>query len=117
MVKKETKAEKQPVTREYTIDIHKRCHGMAFKQRAPRALREIRQFAAKAMGTKDVRVDTKVNKYIWNNGIRNIPRRIRVRIQRKRSEDEEAEEQFYSVVTHVPVETFDSLVTKKIQDA
>ncbi|KAJ4462581.1 putative DNA repair protein RAD50 [Paratrimastix pyriformis] len=107
--------EKQPVVREYTIDIHKRIHGMSFKERAPRALREIRAFAAKAMGTRDVRMDTKVNKYIWSNGIRNVPRRIRVRIQRKRSEDEDSDEKFYSVVSHVPAETFEGLVTKKFR--
>jgi len=68
------------------------------------------------MGTKVVHIDPKVNKYIWNNGIRNIPRRIRVRIQRKLSEDDDAEEKFYSVVTHVPVESFEGLVTKKVQE-
>ncbi|KAL8462817.1 hypothetical protein ACS0TY_033726 [Phlomoides rotata] len=38
------------------------------------------------MGTTDVRVDVKLNKHIWSRGIRSVPRRIRVRIARKRNE-------------------------------
>lgn len=40
------------------------------------------------MKTEDVRVDPKLNQFIWNQGIRNLPRRVRVRISRKRTEDE-----------------------------
>ena len=47
-------------------------------------------FAEKAMGTKDVRVDVKLNKQIWSRGIRGPPRRIRVRVARKRNDDEDA---------------------------
>lgn len=41
-----------------------------FKKRAPRAIKEIRNFAEKQMGTPDVRIDTRVNKYIWSKGVR-----------------------------------------------
>ena len=41
---------------------------------------------------RDVRVDTKVNKYIWSKGIRNVPYRVRVKLSRRRNEDEEATE-------------------------
>ncbi|KAK7805997.1 hypothetical protein U0070_023754 [Myodes glareolus] len=44
------------VTREYIINIHKHIHGMGFKKRATRALKEIRKFAMKEMGTPDVRL-------------------------------------------------------------
>ena len=40
------------VTREYTIHMNKRLFGVTFKKRAPRAVREIRRFAEKAMKTK-----------------------------------------------------------------
>ncbi|TKC38984.1 hypothetical protein EI555_017853, partial [Monodon monoceros] len=53
---------KEVVTREYTINIHKRIPGVPFKKRAPRALKEIQKFARKEMGTPDVRVDTGLNK-------------------------------------------------------
>ncbi|KAG0467918.1 hypothetical protein HPP92_017246 [Vanilla planifolia] len=68
-----------------------------FKKKAPKAIKEIRKFAQKAMGTTDVRIDVKVNKQIWSRGIRSVPRRVRVRIARKRNEEEDAKEEFYSL--------------------
>ena len=41
-----------------------------FKRRAPRAIREIKKFAEKQMGTADVRVDTRLNKQIWSKGVK-----------------------------------------------
>jgi len=37
------------VAREYTIHLHKRLHGVTFKKRAPRAIKEIKAFATKSM--------------------------------------------------------------------
>nr|CAI9693409.1 unnamed protein product [Rangifer tarandus platyrhynchus] len=73
---------KEVVTREYTMNIHKRIHGVGFKKRAPRALKEIRKFAMKEMGTADVRIDNRLNKAVWAKGIRNIPYQICVRLSR-----------------------------------
>ncbi|PKI49084.1 hypothetical protein CRG98_030536 [Punica granatum] len=89
-----------------------------FKKKAPKAIKEIRKFAEKAMGTKDVRVDVKLNKHIWSRGIRSVPRRIRVRIARKRNEDEDAKEELYSLVTvtEIPPEGLKGLGTKIIED-
>merc|ERR1719361_1607120 len=50
------------VTREYTINMHKRLHGIGFKYKAPRAIKEVKKFAEKQMGTNDVRIDTRLNK-------------------------------------------------------
>merc|ERR1711924_167381 len=75
----------EPCSRDYTIHLHKYLHKIQFKKRAPRAIREIRKFTAKVISTKDVRVDTKLNKASWSGGIRNVPRRIRVRMSRKRT--------------------------------
>ena len=63
-----------------------------FKKKAPRALREIKKFAQVNMFTKDVRIDSNLNKFIWSKGIRNVPYRVRVRLSKKRNDDEEAEE-------------------------
>lgn len=60
------------VTREYTINLHKRLHGVGFKRRAPRAIKEVRKFAEKQMGTPDVRVDTRLNKFLWSKGVRYV---------------------------------------------
>lgn len=37
------------------------------------------------MKTSDVRIDPKLNQYIWSQGVKNLPRRVRVRISRKRT--------------------------------
>ncbi|KAL8449094.1 hypothetical protein Emag_003765 [Eimeria magna] len=106
----------QPICRDYTIHVHKIVHGIQFKKRAPRAIREIKKFAQKVMHTKDVRIDTKLNKHIWSNGIRNLPRRVRVRMARRRNEDEDAAEKFYTLVQHVPVTSFAGLKTEYVNE-
>ena len=73
-----------------------------FKKKAPNAIKELRKFAQKAMGTSDVRIDVKLNKHIWSSGIRSVPRRVRVRIARKRNDEEDAKEELYSLVTVAP---------------
>jgi len=102
-------------TLETTVHLKKVIRGIQFKKRAPRAVREIRQLAEKMMKTKDVRIDTDLNKAIWSNGVRNLATRIRVRLSRRRSDDEDAKEQFYTLVEHVPVESFAGLQTERVQ--
>lgn len=68
--KKGKSAINEVVTREYTVNLHKRLHGIGFKKRAPRAIKEIRKFAELQMGTPDVRIDTRLNKQLWSKGIR-----------------------------------------------
>ena len=41
-----------------------------FKKRAPRAVKELKKFAEKMMKTPDVRIDSKLNKEIWSQGIK-----------------------------------------------
>merc|ERR1712050_350187 len=106
----------EAVTREYTINLHKRLHGITFKRRAPRAVKEIRKFALKQMGTEDVRVDTRLNKHIWSCGVRNVPYRIRVRLSRRSNEDEDSVQQFYTLVTFVPVPSFKGLATENVDE-
>ncbi|XP_036892167.1 60S ribosomal protein L31-like [Sturnira hondurensis] len=109
--KKGHSAIKEVVTREYTISIRKRIHGVGFERRAPQALKEIWKFAMKEMGTPDMRTDTRLNKAVWPKGIRNVPYCIRVRLSRKRNEDEDSPNELYTLVTYVPVTTFKNLQT------
>lgn len=111
---RERKPRPDIVTRECTIHMAKRLHGVSFKNRAPRAVRVIRQFAMKLMKTSDVRIDTSLNKQIWSQGIKNIPKRIRVRLYRKRNEDEEAKEKLYTLVQYVEVGTFKGLQNETV---
>uniref|UniRef100_A0A7S1XAX7 60S ribosomal protein L31 n=1 Tax=Compsopogon caeruleus TaxID=31354 RepID=A0A7S1XAX7_9RHOD len=104
------------VTRDYTIHLHRRIHGIGFKRRAPRAIKEIRKFACKMMGTSDVRIDQALNKEIWKQGIRNVQYRVRVRLSRRRNDDEDAKEPLYTYVTLVPVSSFKGLQTQTVED-
>lgn len=118
MVEKGKSRRNDVVTREYTINLHRRLHGCTFKKMAPKAVKEIRNFAQKAMRTSDVRLDVKLNKAVWSRGIRSVPRRMRVRISRKRNDEEDAKEELYSIVTvaEVPPEGLTGLGTKIIEE-
>nr|CAI5819503.1 unnamed protein product [Callosobruchus analis]CAI5820175.1 unnamed protein product [Callosobruchus analis] len=116
--KKGKSAINEVVTREYTVNLHKRLHGIGFKKRAPRAIKAIRQFALKQMGTPDVRIDTRLNKQLWSKGIRffsrNVPYRVRVRLSRRRNDDEDSVNKLYTLVTYVPVASFKGLQTENV---
>merc|ERR1711910_30386 len=105
------------VTREYTINLHKRLHGIGFKYRAPRAVKEIKKFAEIQMGTKDVRIDTRLNKAIWSQGVRGVPFRMRIRLARLRNDDEDSIHKLYTLVTHVniPKGGFKGLQTENVE--
>jgi large subunit ribosomal protein L31e len=105
------------VTRDYTIQLSKRVHKQQFKRRAPRAIKEIRKFAEQAMGTKDVRIDAGLNKKVWSTGIKNTPTRIRVRLSRKRNEDEDAAEKLYTLAQLVEVSSFKGLQTENVLES
>lgn len=99
-------------SRDVTVNLLTRVHKIAFKKKAKRAVSEIRKFAAKNMKTDDVRIDTRLNQYVWSNGIRNVPRKVRIRMTRRKNEDEESKSKFYTLVEHVPVESFQGLLSE-----
>jgi len=102
------------VTREYTIHLHKRLHGVSFKKRAPKAIKEIKEFALKQMGTHDVRLDPQLNKEVWKQGIKGVAYRLRIRISRKRNDEENAKEKLYSFIEAVNVKNPKGLQTTVI---
>merc|ERR1711981_507900 len=101
---KSSSARQDLVTREFTINMHKRLHSSTFKKRAPRAIRAIKKFATQMLGTSDVRIHPQLNKAVWSKGIKHIPHRLRVRCERRRNEDEDAKEKLFTIVTHVIVD-------------
>merc|ERR1711970_451598 len=113
--KKKSTPINEVVTREYTINLHERIHGMQFKKRAPRAIREIKKFAEAMMGTPDVRIDVGLNKFVWSKGVRNVPRRARVRLSRRHNDDEDSTNKLYTLVTVVNVDNFKGLQTATVE--
>jgi large subunit ribosomal protein L31e len=67
-------------------------------------------------GTKDVRLDPQLNKKVWESGIKGVPFRIRVRISRKRNDQEGAKEKLYSYVQGVNVKNPKGLHTALVEE-
>jgi ribosomal protein L31E len=107
------------LTIEPTATNTPQIYGATFKKRAPRAIKEIRKFAVSAMGTTDVRLDPQLNKRVWESGIKGVPYRLRIRISRKRNDEEGAKEKLYSYVQAVNVQDREAkgLVTATVEDS
>lgn len=80
-------------------------------------MKRIKAFARDAMGTKQVRIETDVNKKVFSKGIEKIPFKIRVRIERTKTDDDESDE-YISIVSLVPVEQggFKGLLNETVQE-
>ena len=63
---------------------------------------------------RNVRIDTTLNKQMFAQGVRNIQKRVRVRLERRRDEDEEATEKMYTLVKYVEVSDFKGLQTQNV---
>jgi len=70
-----------------------------------------------SQGTSDVRLDPQLNKKVWESGIKGVPFRLRVRISRKRNDEEGAKEKLYSYVQAVNVKDPKGLHTQVVEDA
>lgn len=68
-------------------------------------------------GTSDVRLDPQLNKKVWECGVKGVPFRLRVRISRKRNDEEDAKEKLYSYVQAVNVANPKGLQTAIVEDA
>lgn len=90
--------------------------GVQFKKRAPRAVKAVKDFARQQLGTNDVRIDPALNKELWKRGIKGIPHRIRVRISRKRNDEEGAKEKLFSYVQAVDAASAKGLQTIVINE-
>lgn len=91
------------------------------KEKAPRAIRDIKRYVRAFLGTSQVRVDSELNKYLWFNGISNPPRQVRLALERKPLETSEKSKtglkKYVVNISHIIPETFKGLLTKRNQDA
>lgn len=72
-------------------------------------------FSQHLQGTTDVRIDPQLNKEVWKQGIKGVPYRLRVRISRKRNDEEGAKEKLYSFVEAVNVKSAKGLHTTTVE--
>jgi len=67
--------------RVYTVPLGRAWIGQKYR-RAELAVRELRRFTKRHMKPEEVIIETEVNEFIWARGIKNPPRKIRVRMSR-----------------------------------
>ena len=97
------KKELQALSRRIKVNLHKQLHGVQFKKKAQCAVKVIKELVKRNMLTKDVRIDPELNKEIWKNGVRNLPTRVEIIMERKKNEDEEeGQEKMYTLVKLAP---------------
>lgn len=68
------------------------------------------------MGTSDVRIAPELNKKLWERGVTGVPHRLRIRIARKRNDEENAKEKLFSYVSHVDVPSVKGLQTEVVSE-
>lgn len=67
-------------------------------------------------GTSDVRLDPQLNKKVWEQGVKGVSYRLRVRISRRRNDEEGAKEKLYSYVQAVNVKNPKGLHTVVVEE-
>jgi large subunit ribosomal protein L31e len=115
---RERKGRKEDTTAmECTIHMTKLIKGRTFARRAPMAVKKIRAFAQKLFKTKDNRIDGSLNTAVWASGVKGVPTRLRVKIERHVAENTDGaskRKRLYTVISHVPVATYKGLLNKVI---
>lgn len=74
--------------RVYTIPL-RNVKSMKRTIRAPRAIREVKYFLEKHMKADTVKIDSSINEFIWERGIKKIPSKIKVKAVVEYEDDEE----------------------------
>ncbi|RNE97707.1 large subunit ribosomal protein L31e [Trypanosoma rangeli] len=112
-LRKQTGRKPDNITVEATIHLAKLLKKKTFHKRAPIAIKRIKAFVGKLMKTKDNRIDASLNTYIWHKGVKGVPGRVRVHVERKSETPEGGKRKhFYTVISNVPVASFKNLTTK-----
>eukprot|EP01083_Nonionella_stella_P188450 694646_1 len=108
--KKRKRSKTQAV--ETTIHIRRKVRNCVNHKKTPRAIKSIRRHARRMFKVKTVKIDTGLNKVVWAQGVKRPPSRIRVKFSLKRLRGKGNRPCI--VASHVPVQSFHNLKTKKI---
>ncbi|KAG2386467.1 hypothetical protein C9374_002211 [Naegleria lovaniensis] len=108
------------VSLETTFNLHRELVGKPIQRRAARAVRAIKAHARKLMNTSRVKLDPELNKYVWNQGIHNPPKKVRLVLRRMANPDNEDWDKvnkFQTIVGFKVVPTFKGLHTAVVQES
>ena len=68
--------------REYVVPLRKLMRGSKGYHRAKKAIKVLKKFISRHMHSENVKIMNEVNEEIWSKGIRNPPRKIKVKVVR-----------------------------------
>ncbi|EFC37820.1 predicted protein [Naegleria gruberi] len=108
------------VALESTFNLHRELVGKPIQRRAARAVRAIKSHARKVMNCSRVKLDPELNKYVWNQGIHNPPKKVRLILRRMANpnhEDWDKVNKFQVIVGFKIVPTFKGLHTAVVQES
>jgi len=54
-----------------------------------------------------------LNQFVWSQGIKNLPTRVRIRLSRKKNDDDESGTKWYTLASLIEVSEFKGLLTEK----
>jgi large subunit ribosomal protein L31e len=79
---------KNEIEREYTIPLRSKCRHVPRYKKTNKAVRTVKEFLVRHMKIRDrdlnkIKLDIRVNDYLWENGIKNPPCRIKVKAVKK----------------------------------
>jgi large subunit ribosomal protein L31e len=74
-------SEKEEVERIYTVPLWRAWVTPRYR-RTERVINLLKEFAARHMKSKEVKISEELNEMLWSRGIRNPPRRVTVKMVR-----------------------------------
>lgn len=102
-------------TVEMTISLRRLAKRASWRYKALKGVKYLKKFIQKQFKSEDdVLIAPDVNKYVWSRGMRSVPGRMRIRVERSPSNKNPAESVFR--LSLVEVSTFKGLNSQVIQD-
>jgi len=74
------KATKDNIERVYNVPLRKEYLKVPKWRRTKKAVTALRQYLAKHMKSENIKIDKNVNEKIWQNGIKNPPHHVKVKV-------------------------------------
>lgn len=100
---------------EMTINLKKLTNKVSWRYKAPHGVRNIKRFMQKTFNTsEDVLIAPELNKALWVRGMKKIPGKVRVRVQRGPCTKNPANNVYR--VSLVIVGSFKGLITQSMAD-
>jgi len=101
-------------TFEQTIHLAKYVRKHSFKKRSPIGIRHIKSLGMKLTKCSEATITPELNKFIWANGVRNPPSRVRVSYKTTRSTKDDSK--VICVCELVDVTTFKKLENTAVEN-